>query len=143
MNSSGELVVDENIEVPTRPNVESGLDDPLFQSESFRTSVCNTRVLRKTSSGHDIFDKLSFLASKTPMTSTSYTIPLDNFTGATSNVVTVPDQLLIGSHSILRLQIANSTMVPQAMIVSTRNVVITQAPIGTPLPLRSNLVASP
>jgi hypothetical protein len=32
----------------------------------------------------------------------------------------------------------HSTMVPQAMTVSTENVVITQAPIGTPLPLRPN-----
>jgi hypothetical protein len=34
--------------------------------------------------------------------------------------------------------LANSTMVPQDTIVSTRNVVITQAPIETPLLLRSN-----
>jgi hypothetical protein len=31
MNASRELVVDENIEVPTGPNVESGVDDPLFK----------------------------------------------------------------------------------------------------------------
>jgi hypothetical protein len=37
MNSSGELIVDENFEVPTRPNVGSQVEDPLFQSESFRT----------------------------------------------------------------------------------------------------------
>jgi hypothetical protein len=133
MNSSGELVVNENIEVPTGLNTEFGVDDPLFQSESFRTPVRNTGVFWKTSSGHDIFDKIEFLASQTLMTFTTYTIPLDQFTGTTSNVVMVPDQLLIGSHLIIPLQIANPTMVPQVMTVSTGNVVITQGPIGMPL----------
>jgi hypothetical protein len=31
INSLGDLVVDENIEVPTGPHAESGVDDPLFQ----------------------------------------------------------------------------------------------------------------
>jgi hypothetical protein len=37
MNSLREIVVVDNIEVPTGPNTGSGVDDPLFQSESFRT----------------------------------------------------------------------------------------------------------
>jgi hypothetical protein len=78
------------------------------------------------------------MASQMPETSVTYTVPLDHFTGTTSNVTTVSDQLLVGSHSILPLQMAHSTMVPQATTVSTGNVVITQAPIGTPLPLRPN-----
>jgi hypothetical protein len=78
------------------------------------------------------------MESHTPVTSTTYTVPLDHFTGTTSNVITVSDQLLVGSHSILPLHLANSTMVPQATPVSAGNTVITQAPIGTPLPLRSN-----
>jgi len=73
-----------------------------------------------------------------PMNSIYYTIPLDHFTGTNNSVVTVPDQLLIGSHSILPLCITNSTMVLQATHVSTKNVFITQAPIGEPLSLRSN-----
>jgi hypothetical protein len=78
------------------------------------------------------------MASHTPVTSTSYTVPLDHFTGTTSNVVTVSHQLLVGSHTILPLQLANSTMVPQATHVSFGSAVITQAPIGTPLLLRPN-----
>ena len=73
-----------------------------------------------------------------PMTSTTYKLPLDHFTGTTSNVVMVSDQLLVGSHSILPLHLANSTMVPQAMPVSTGNTIINQDPMGKPLPLRSN-----
>jgi hypothetical protein len=38
---------------------------------------------------------------------------------------------------------AHSTMVPHATTVSTKNVVITQAPIGTPLPLRPNMSLPP
>jgi hypothetical protein len=78
------------------------------------------------------------MASQMLETSVTYTIPLDHFTSTTSNVVTVSDQLLVGSHSILPLHISHSTMVPQATTISTGNVVITQDPIGTPLLLRSN-----
>jgi len=39
MNSSREIVVVDDTEVPTRPNARSGVEDPLFQSESFRTSA--------------------------------------------------------------------------------------------------------
>jgi hypothetical protein len=39
MNSSGEIVVVESIGVPTGPNTGSGLEDPLSQIESFRTSA--------------------------------------------------------------------------------------------------------
>jgi hypothetical protein len=99
--------------------------------------------LWRTSSGHDIFDKLGMspnqpMESHTPVTSTTYTVPLDHFTGTTSNVVTVSDQLLVGSDIILPLHLANSTMVPQATFAFSRSAVITQDPIGTPLPLRSN-----
>jgi hypothetical protein len=43
------------------------------------------------------------MASHMTMNSTSYTIPLYHFTGTTSNVVTVLDQLFFGSHLILPL----------------------------------------
>jgi hypothetical protein len=78
------------------------------------------------------------MESQTPVTSTTYTIPLYHFIGTTSYVITVSDQFLVGSHSILPLQFTNSTMVPQAMPVSIGNAVITQDPIGKSLPLRSN-----
>jgi hypothetical protein len=38
---------------------------------------------------------------------------------------------------------AHSTMVPQAMTISTGNVVITQAPIGTPLSFIPNTLLPP
>jgi hypothetical protein len=68
------------------------------------------------------------MALQVPETYVTYTVPLDNFTSMASNVTTVSDQLLVGSHSILSLQMAHSIMVPQAMTVSTGNLVITQAP---------------
>jgi hypothetical protein len=151
INSSGDIVAKEYIEIPTRPHAESGVDDPFFQSESFRTPVHAvgnfdpstpgpSRTLWRTSSGQNIFDKLgmSHLHSRTPnqpmasqmlVTFTTYTVPLDHFTGTTSNVVTVSDQLLVGSHSILPLHLTSSTMVPQATLFSAGNMVITQDPI--------------
>jgi hypothetical protein len=91
----------------------------------------------------DLYDNLGAspdqpMASQMPETSVTYTVPLDHFTGTTSSVTTISDQLLVGSHSILPLQMAHSIMVPQATTFSTGNVVITQAPIGTPLPPRPN-----
>jgi hypothetical protein len=58
--------------------------------------------------GQIIFDKIGTspnqpMASHMPMTSNSYTIPLDHFTGMTSTVVLVSNQLLVGSHTILPL----------------------------------------
>jgi len=50
MNSSGDLVIDENIEVPIGPNVDSGVDDPLFQSASFTTPVHTTGIFNPNSS---------------------------------------------------------------------------------------------
>jgi hypothetical protein len=78
------------------------------------------------------------MASHSPVNSTPYTVPLDHFTSTTNNVVTVSEQLLVGYQTILPLHLANSTMAPQAILVSTRSVVISQDPIGTPLPLRLN-----
>jgi len=78
------------------------------------------------------------MESQMPNTFLTYTVSLDHFNGTADNVTIVLDQLLVGSHPILSLQMAHSTMVPQATIVSTGNVVITQDPIGKPLPLRSN-----
>jgi hypothetical protein len=111
MNSSGEIVFVENIEVPTGPNAGSRVDDPLFQSESFRTPAHTAGIFNPSSapsSGHDIFGTLRMssnqpIASKMPETSITYTVPLDHFTGTTSNVAIVSDQFLVGSHSILPL----------------------------------------
>jgi hypothetical protein len=78
------------------------------------------------------------MASQMPEMFVTYMVPLDHFTGTTSSVTVVSDQFLVGSHSILPLQMAHSTTVPRAMTISTENVVITQALIGTPLPPRPN-----
>jgi hypothetical protein len=94
------------------------VDDPPFQSESFRTLVHTARIFNpssvpvrsfwRTSSGNNIFDKLGIspnqpMSSHTHVTSTAYTIPLDHFTGMTSNVVMVSNSLLVGTHTILPL----------------------------------------
>jgi hypothetical protein len=78
------------------------------------------------------------MESHTQVTLNSYIVPLYYFTSTTTNVVTILDQFLVGSHAILPHHLANSTMVPQPMHVFVGNVVITQPPIGTPLPLSSN-----
>jgi len=44
-NSSRDLVADEYIEIPTGPNIDSGVDDPFFQSESIRTLVTLLGIL--------------------------------------------------------------------------------------------------
>jgi hypothetical protein len=146
MNSLGEIVVVENTEVSTGPNTGSGVDDPLFQSESFRTPAHTVGIFNPHSAPSSVRDLFGTLgtSSNQPMalqmleTFVTYTIPLDHFTGMTSNVTIVSDQFLLGSHSILPLQMAHSTTVPQATTVSTRNVVITQSPIGTSFLLRPN-----
>ena len=51
------------------------------------------------------------MASQIPEMSVAYTIPLDHFTSTTNSVTIVSDQLLVGSHSILPLQMAHSIMV--------------------------------
>jgi hypothetical protein len=70
------------------------VDDPPFQSESFRTLVHTSGIFNpspvpvrsfwRTSSGHDIFDKLGMspnqpMSSHTPVTSTSYTSTFRSF----------------------------------------------------------------
>jgi hypothetical protein len=58
-----DIIVDKYIEVPTKPNTESGVDDPLFQSASFITLVHTARIFNPSSVpldslGHDIFENL-------------------------------------------------------------------------------------
>jgi hypothetical protein len=71
MKSLGEIVVVDNIKVPTGPNVGSGVDDPLFQSKSFRTLTHTIGIFNPSfspSSGHDIFGVIE-TSSNQPMTS--------------------------------------------------------------------------
>jgi hypothetical protein len=78
------------------------------------------------------------MSSHTLLTSTVSTVPLDHFIGTTSNFVMVSYQLLDGSHTILPLQLTSSIAVPQVTHVYVESPVITQAPIGMPLPPRSS-----
>jgi hypothetical protein len=111
MNSSGEIVVVDNTGVPTRPNVGSGVEDPLFPSESFRTPAHTTKAFNPSvahSSIHDLYDNLGAsldqpMASQMPEMYVAYTVPLDHFIGMTSKVTIVSNQLLVCSHSILPL----------------------------------------
>jgi hypothetical protein len=98
--------------------------------------------------GQDIFEKLGMspnqpMASHTPMTSTAYTVPLDHFTGMTNNVVIVSDQfwlVLTQFFLFISLTLPWSHKLPMFLPESA---VITQPPIGTPLPLRSNTSLPP
>jgi hypothetical protein len=118
VNSSGEIVVIDDTEIPTRPNAGSGVEDPLFQSESFRTPAHTVGTSGFGSiplTVRDLYGNLGVspdrpMASQVPETSVSYTVPLDHFTGTTSNVITIADQLLIGSHSNPTIQMAHSTI---------------------------------
>ena len=125
LNSTGDIVTKYYTIILVGPHAESSVDDPPFQSESFRTLVHTVgnfdpsssgpvRSLWKTSSGQDIFEKLGMshlrqrtsnqpMASHMPVNSIAYTVPLDHFTATTNNVVIVSDQLLAGSHTILPL----------------------------------------
>jgi hypothetical protein len=49
MNSLREIVVVDNSKVPTRPNTGSGVDDPLFQSESLRTPAHTAGIFNPSS----------------------------------------------------------------------------------------------
>jgi hypothetical protein len=146
MKSSREIVVVDNTKVPTGPNVGSGVEDPHFHSESFRTPNHTVKTFNPSFIPfivRDIYDNLGAspdqpMASQMPKTSVTYTKPLDHFTGTTSSVTVVSDQLLVGSHSILPLHIAHSIMVPRDTTIYAGNVVVTQAPFETPLPSRPN-----
>jgi hypothetical protein len=153
MNSSRDVVVEDYTRIPSGHFVESGVDDPPFHRESFRTPIQTSGIFNPSSvpvcffwiaaSRHDIFDKLGMIpnqptSSHILITSTTYTVPLNHFVGMTSNFVIVSDLLLVSTHIILPLQLTSSTTVPLVAPFSAGSLVTTQAPIGTPLPLRSN-----
>jgi hypothetical protein len=86
MNSSREIVVVNNTEVPTRPNIGSGVEDPLFHSESFRTlaHTAGTSILSSIPlTVPDLYGNLGAsldqpMESQVPGTYVTYTIPLDH-----------------------------------------------------------------
>jgi hypothetical protein len=106
VNSSGEVVFIEETEVSTKPHTRSGVEDPFFQSESFRTP---THTVGTSGFGsvpltfRDLYGNLGVspdqpMESQVPETYVSYTVPLNHFTGTIRNVSIIADQLLIGSH---------------------------------------------
>jgi hypothetical protein len=102
MNSLGDIVL--YIDIPTGPNVGSGVEDPLFQSESFRTPThtVGTGFGSIPLIVRDLYGNLGMsldqhVVSQVPEMFVSYMVTLDQFVGMTSNVTT--DQLSIGSHS--------------------------------------------
>jgi hypothetical protein len=76
------------------------------------------------------------VVSQLPETSVTYMIPLNHFIATTSNSTVDPDTRSVGPSSNFSLQMAHSTMVPHATTIPTGNMVVNQAPIGTPLSSR-------
>jgi hypothetical protein len=104
-------------------------------------SKCPQRISGLSAPERDVTRQRTYnqpMESHTHVNSTSYTIPLDPFTGMTNNVATILDQLLVGSTKILPLYLGSSTLVSQDTPICDGSAVITQDHIGTPLPLRSN-----
>jgi hypothetical protein len=68
-----------------------------------------------------------------------YTVPLDHFIGTTVSSITPSIGLnmqSVGQSFTILLQKTQSTMVPHIVTIPTSNIVVSQAPIGTPLPSR-------
>jgi hypothetical protein len=76
------------------------------------------------------------VVSQIPEVSATYTVPPNHFSGATSHITVIPDTQSVGPSSTFSLQMAHSTMVPHVTTIPTGNVVVSQAPIGTPLSSR-------
>jgi hypothetical protein len=130
INSFRDIGVEDYPRINLGPFVEFGMDEPSFRSESFITPIQNSRIfnpssipfcsLWRTPLGRDIFDKLGMSPNQPTspqvlVTSTSYTVPPNNFNGKTSNIDKVSDLLLVGTHTILPSQFTNSTIVPQVV----------------------------
>jgi hypothetical protein len=49
INSSGDVVAEDYTRIPIVPYTKSGVDDPPFQSESFRTLVHTTGIFNPSS----------------------------------------------------------------------------------------------
>jgi hypothetical protein len=74
--------------------------------------------------------------SELPKTSATYTIPLDHFNSTTCYLFVGSDTQSVSPSSTIPTQMSLSTMVPHATTIPIGNIVITQAPISTPLSSR-------
>jgi hypothetical protein len=130
MNSSKELVVDTS-GMPTGPHSGLGVRDPLWTLDIFRIPPHTVQDLYGSGAGDDIP-----FVSQIPEVSATYMVPPNHFSGVASHITVVPDTQSIGHSSTFSFQMAHSTMVPHVTTIPIRNVVVSQAPIGTPLSSR-------
>jgi hypothetical protein len=134
LNSVGELVVIDPSDILTGSHSGPQVGDPLWTADIVRSSPRMVRDLYGLGIGVDIP-----VISQIPKTSVTYTVPLDHFTGTTISSTTPsvgPNMQSVGPSSTISLQMAHSTMVPHIATIPTGNVVVSQAPIGTPLSSR-------
>jgi hypothetical protein len=76
------------------------------------------------------------VVSQIPAVSVTYIVPPNQFSGPTNHITVILDTQSIGPSLTFSLHMAHSTMVPHVMTIPTKNVVVSQAPIGTPLSSR-------
>jgi hypothetical protein len=134
LNSVKELVVIDPSDIPTGSHSGPQVGDPLWTADIVRSTPRMVQDLYGLGIGADIP-----VISQIPETSVTYTVPLDHFTGTTiiSTTPSVgPNMQSVGPSSTISLQMAHSTMVPHIPTISTGKVVVSQAPIGTPLSSR-------
>jgi hypothetical protein len=114
LNSSGELVV-QTSGIPTRPFAGPEGQDPFWTTDIFRTPPHTVRDLFGSGVGADIS-----VEPELPETSDTDTIPLDHSPSTTAYIFIGSDTQSVGPSSTIPLQMAHSTMVPNATTIPTR-----------------------
>jgi hypothetical protein len=127
LNLSRELVVD-NFGIPTGSLTGPENENPFWTTDIFGNQPHTVRDLYGSGASVDIP-----IVSELTETFVTYTIHLDHFSSTTSYIFLGSDTLSVGPSSTIPLQMAHFTMVPCTMTIPSRNTVVTQAPIGTPL----------
>jgi hypothetical protein len=134
LNSTKELIFIEPYDILTGFYLDPQVRDPLWTVDIVRSSPRTVQELYRLGIGVD-----TLVVSQLPKTSITYTIPLDHFIGMTISSITPSIGLnmqYVGPSSTISLQMAHSRMVPHVATIPTGNVVVSQAPIGTPLSSR-------
>jgi hypothetical protein len=137
-NSTGELVVVDTSGIPTRPHSGPRVENTIWTTKIVRSPTRTVQGLYGLGAGAD-----TFFVSQIPETFVTYMIPLKHFTSTPSNVIVGPNTQSIGPSSTFSLQMAHHNMVPRTTNIPTGNVVVNQAPIGTPLSSRPILSLPP
>jgi hypothetical protein len=128
LNSAREYVVINPSNTPVRSPRNPLLDDPFWTADIVRSPPRLVQDRYGTGEGVDA--------------SSSYTVPLNHFTGTTTFTTTptvAPNTPPVGPRPTIPLQTAQSTIVPHIPTIPAGNPVVTQAPIGTPVTPRPNL----